>query len=78
MVMSGGGPIDKVDGYSATVKDSEETVTLQMTSRVIGMHILEDAQADRDSGIVNSGPEPGEGTSTGENSSCLGEPDCSH
>ena len=64
--MSGGGALDAVDGYSATVKDSEETVTLQMSSRVVGMHILEDAQADRDSGIVNSGPEPSEGASTGE------------
>ena len=67
--MSGGGAIETVDGYSATVKDSEETVTLQMSSRVVGMHILEDAQADRDSGIVNSGPEPGEGASTGKRNS---------
>lgn len=52
-VMSGGGSRNVVDGESVTVIDSNETVTLQLTSPVKGMHILEDQQVDRDSGIVN-------------------------
>ena len=52
-VMSGGGATNVVDGESVTVMDHNETVTLQLTSPVKGMHILEDQQADRDSGIVN-------------------------
>ena len=52
LVMSGGAPLDEVDGYSVTIVDNDNPMTLQLTSSVKGMHMLEDTQADRDSGIV--------------------------
>ena len=52
--MSGGTPINEVDGDSMTVVDGDQVVSLQLTSPVRGMHVLEDYQADRDSGIVNT------------------------
>ena len=64
--MSGGAPLDEVDGYSVTLVDHDNTMTLQLTSNVKGMHVLEDTQADRDSGIV--GPDA-ENSTTGR--SCL-------
>lgn len=66
LVMSGGAPLDEVDGYSVTLVDHDNTMTLQLTSNVKGMHVLEDTQADRDSGIV--GPDA-ENSTTGR--SCL-------
>ena len=66
LVMSGGAPLDEVDGYSVTLVDHDNTMTLQLTSNVRGMHVLEDTQADRDSGIV--GPDADNST-TGR--SCL-------
>ena len=66
LVMSGGAPLDEVDGYSVTIVDNDNPMTLQLTSSVKGMHMLEDTQADRDSGIV--GPDADNST-TGQ--SCL-------
>ena len=57
LVMSGGASLDKIDGDSVTVVEDDDLYTLQLTSPVRGMHILEDVYADKDSGIVNSGPE---------------------
>ena len=54
MVFSGGAPYDLVDGDSVSVWDGKETTTLQLTSPVRGMHIIEDAQSDMDSGIVGA------------------------
>lgn len=54
MVFSGGAPYDLVDGDSITVWDGKETTTLQLTSPVRGMHIVEDVQSDMDSGIVGA------------------------
>ena len=62
--MSGGAPLGEVDGDSVTIIDGDETHTLQLTSPVRGMHVLEDVQSDRDSGIVNAGPEAETATST--------------
>ena len=55
LVMSGGASLDKIDGDSVTVAVDDELYTMQLTSPVRGMHILEDVHTDRDSGIVNSG-----------------------
>ena len=54
IILSGGAPYDLVDGDSITIHDGEETTTLQLTSGVRGMHILEDCQTDKDSGIVGA------------------------
>ena len=62
LVMSGGASLDKIDGDSATVVEGDTIYTMQLTSPIRGMHVLEDVYADRDSGIVNSGPENGTGT----------------
>ena len=63
LVMSGGAPLDKIDGDSVTVAENDDLCTLQLTSPVRGLHILEDLHADRDSGIVNSGPDNATSTS---------------
>jgi len=55
--MSGGAPLDEVDGYSVTISDHDNIMTLQLTSSVRGMHVLENTQADRDSGIVGQDTE---------------------
>ena len=55
--MSGGAPLEEVDGYSVTISDHDNIVTLQLTSGVRGMHVLENTQADRDSGIVGQDSE---------------------
>ena len=56
LVMSGGASLDKIDGDSVTVAVGDDDLyTMQLTSPVRGMHILEDVHTDRDSGIVNSG-----------------------
>ncbi len=57
IVFSGGAPHDLVDGDSITVWDGKETTTLQLTSPVKGMHIIEDVQSDMDSGIVGASSE---------------------
>lgn len=57
LVMSGGAPLDKIDGDSVVVVEDDDYTIMQLTSPVRGMHILEDLHSDRDSGIVNSGPE---------------------
>ena len=62
--MSGGASLDEIDGHSVTVIDGDDISTLQLTSPVRGMHVLEDIQADRDSGIVNSGPDAENATTT--------------
>ena len=64
LVMSGGASLDEIDGHSVTVIDGDDISTLQLTSPVRGMHVLEDIQADRDSGIVNSGPDAENATTT--------------
>ena len=43
-----------MDGDSVTIRDGDETTTLQLTSGVRHMHILEDCQTDKDSGIVGA------------------------
>ena len=50
-----------VDGDSVTIVNNNEIETLQLSSPVKGMHVLEDQQADRDSGIVNYSSSNGEG-----------------
>lgn len=55
--MSGGAPLEEVDGYSVTISDHDNIMTLQLTSGVRGMHVLENTQADRDSGIVGQDTE---------------------
>ena len=62
-VISGGAPTDVADGDSITVVHNGEIETLSLTSPVKGMHVLEDQQADRDSGIVNYGNGDGAGKS---------------
>ena len=57
LVMTGGAPLDEVDGYSVTISDHDNVMTLQLTSGVRGMHVLENTQADRDSGIVGQDAE---------------------
>ncbi len=63
-IISGGAPLDLVDGDSVTVVNGQEIETLQLTSPVKGMHVLEDQQADRDSGIVNYSNGDGVGSTT--------------
>ena len=62
--MSGGAPTDLVDGDSVTIMNGSDVETLQMTSPVKGMHVLEDQQADRDSGIVNYAGGNGDSTTS--------------
>ena len=57
LVMSGGASLDEIDGDSVTVVEDDDLCTLQFTSPVRGLHVLEDLHADKDSGIVNSGAE---------------------
>ena len=57
IVFSGAAPHDLVDGDSVSVWDGKETTTLQLTSPVRGMHIIEDVQSDMDSGIVGAASE---------------------
>ena len=45
--------------------DGRETTTLQLTSPVRGMHIVEDVQSDMDSGIVGAASEM-DNASTGQ------------
>lgn len=57
--------MDQVDGYSVSIlPDKQEPLTLQLTSAVKGMHVIEDAQSDRDSGIVNAGSDTENSTTT--------------
>ncbi len=65
LVMSGGAPLDQVDGYSVSiVPEKQDPITLQVTSGVRGMHVIEDTQSDRDSGIVNAGSDTENSAST--------------
>lgn len=52
MIFSGGAPYSLVDGDSVTIWDNNESVTLQLTSGVKGMHIIDSSLTDMDSGIV--------------------------
>ena len=70
--MSGGAPLEQVDGHSISISENDETITLQLTSGVRGMHIIEDTQSDRDSGIVNAGSDAENSTSTTGLSSLTG------
>lgn len=54
LVFSGGIPVDMIDGDNVTVVDGHEMITLQLTSGVRAMHILEVAQSDMDSGMVDT------------------------
>lgn len=54
LVFSGGIPIDMVDGDNVTVVDGQEVITLQLTSAVRAMHVLEVGQSDMDSGMVDA------------------------
>ena len=47
--------MDMVDGDNVTVVDGHEVITLQLTSGVRAMHVLEVAQSDMDSGMVDTG-----------------------
>lgn len=62
--MSGGTPVSEVDGDSMTIVDGDQVVSLELTSAVRGMHVLEDHQSDRDSGIVNTASSDRENTGT--------------
>ena len=54
IVFSGGIPVDMIDGDNVTVVDGHEVVTLQLTSGVRALHVLEVAQSDMDSGMVDA------------------------
>lgn len=54
LVFSGGIPVDMIDGDNVTVVDGHEVITLQLTSGVRAMHVLEVAQSDMDSGMVDA------------------------
>ena len=54
-----------MDGDSVTIYENRETVTLQLTSPVKGMHIVESCLTDKDSGIVGISSDVGT-TSTGK------------
>lgn len=54
LVFSGGTPIDMVDGDNFTVVEGQELMTVQLTSGVRAMHVLEMAQSDMDSGMVDT------------------------
>ena len=53
-MFSGGTPIDMVDGDNITVVEGQELVTVQLTSGVRAMYVLEMAQSDMDSGMVDT------------------------
>ena len=65
IILSGGAPYSTVDGDSVTIYENRETVTLQLTSPVKGMHIVESCLTDKDSGIVGISSDVGT-TSTGK------------
>lgn len=65
MIFSGGAPYSLVDGDSVTIWDNNESVTLQLTSGVKGMHIIDSSLTDMDSGIVGISSDVGT-TSTSE------------
>ncbi|XP_019850338.1 PREDICTED: lethal(2) giant larvae protein homolog 2-like [Amphimedon queenslandica] len=52
IIFSGGSPYDTVDGDSVTIYENREAITLQLTSPVKGMQIIESCLTDKDSGIV--------------------------
>ena len=54
-----------MDGDSVSIYENRETVTLQLTSPVKGMHIVESCLTDKDSGIVGISSDVGT-TSTGK------------
>ena len=54
LVFSGGIPVDMIDGDNVTVVDGHEVITLQLTSGVRAMHVLDVAQSDMDSGMVDA------------------------
>lgn len=54
LVFSGGTSIDMVDGDNITVVEGQELITIQLTSGVRAMHVLEMAQSDMDSGMVDT------------------------
>ena len=56
-MFNGGAPHDLVDGDSVSIWDGKDVVTLQTTSPVKGIHIIEDSQSDMDSGIVGASSE---------------------
>jgi len=43
-----------VDGDNITVVEGQELITIQLTSGVRAMHVLEMAQSDMDSGMVDT------------------------
>ena len=46
--------MDMIDGDNVTIVDGHEIITLQLTSGVRAMHVLEVAQSDMDSGMVDT------------------------
>ena len=64
IIFSGGSPYDTVDGDSVTIYENREAITLQLTSPVKGMQIIESCLTDKDSGIVGISSDVGT-TSTG-------------
>ena len=47
-------PSDLFDGDTITVKEREEKVTLQLTSAVRSMRVIEDQVVDMDSGMIDT------------------------
>ena len=47
-------PSDLFDGDAITVKEREEKVTLQLTSAVRSMRVIEDQVVDMDSGMIDT------------------------
>ena len=52
MIFSGGAPYSMVDGDNVTICINNEVTTLQLTSSVKGMHVIDSNLTDMDSGIV--------------------------
>ena len=54
-MFSGGVPIDAVDSDCVTVGEGQDMVTLQLTSGIRNMRIIEDQVMDMDSGMIDIG-----------------------
>lgn len=55
VVFSGGVPMDVVDSDCVTVSDGQDMVTLQLTSGIRTVRIIEDQVVDMDSGMIDVG-----------------------
>ena len=64
VVFSGGVPMDSLDSDSVTVTDSDDTITLQVTSSVRMLRVVEDQVTDMDSGMIDAGSDSESSVST--------------